>query len=305
MRWVVFCFAALFTALISVSPAAAQEAASIKITLQVEASITLIDTKDIRVDIRAWPSGKTTTSVRPTESRKGYTATVTDGEKTPLPPGTYEILIPFTTLYDGTLDARRIVHVGEGGKLELVLDYSESTNRAYSNGYSFKNAAEAKAQGNTEAYKGNAEDIRQGLKQDERLVNEAAAAAEAFARDNDLRVSNLTGAQKDLKQLQKLGALGDQEKKAALERYVEQLQAVEQMRQNLDANKQHFAELEERKFSLLPSTCPEGQSGGLLAGGINSLFGTDLAGVCDDKQPQRRDTDRPARGERDKHERKD
>jgi hypothetical protein len=49
-----------------------------------------------------------------------------------------------------------------------------------------------------------------------------------------------------------------------------------------------------KECSRSASACPEGQSGGLLAGAVNSVLGTDLAGVCDDPQHQRRDTERPA-----------
>lgn len=283
MRRVRFVLAVLFLAVASV-PAPADEPTTIKVTVRGFST-----DRKIFVTLQKWPSGEELKSVPTTSSDQGRTVTVMDSKDTPLPPGTYKVSAGLT---ERTF-AEQIVYVGAGNKLEIVLDSGKSKSLGYEVGQAFKNAAEAKSNGATEAYKYSAADIQNGLAQDERLANEAQAATEAFARDNGLRVTNLAGAEKDLNKLKKLGASADQEVKGNLERYIEKLKAADTMRQDLDASKQRFAELEQRRFSMgLPSTCPQGQGGGLLAGSLNALFGTDLAGACEDGSLQ---------GDRDRH----
>ncbi|MGH6891232.1 MAG: hypothetical protein ACREEP_03125 [Dongiaceae bacterium] len=51
----------------------------------------------------------------------------------------------------------------------------------------------------------------------------------------------------------------------------------------IDRETQDLATLKtpEKRTTMAPGACPEGQGGGLLAGWINSVTGSDLAAVCD------------------------
>jgi hypothetical protein len=144
----------------------------------------------------------------------------------------------------------------------------------------------------------------------ERLADNAQKAADDFARDNGLQVQDLRTVEMTIKTAEKLPEDMQQDKNQQkdlidkLWRYRAKLQGVQDLRSDIDKAKTQLAELKP-KYGLVPSACPQGESGGLLAGIINSATGSDLAGVCNDKQPQRRDTDRPASGQRDKHEKRD
>ena len=113
---------------------------------------------------------------------------------------------------------------------------------------------------------------------------------------------------KDIERVSKLPeGLRDKKLLENLYRYREKLQGAQSLRSEIETQKKQLAELKppEKKVVVVPAACPEGESGGLLAGGINSVFGSDLAGICDEEQPRHRDTDRPASGQREKQERRD
>jgi hypothetical protein len=277
MGWVRIALAVIFLAVANL-PAPADGPATIKVTGYGLTPADPGETITISVYVEKWPGGAEGKALAQSDDGS-LTVTVTDSKTTPLPPDTYKV----TLRTNDRRFATQIVHVGAGDKVEVLLDASKSMTYGYAAGQSFENAAQAKKDGRPDAYEKSAADIRDGIAQDERLVNEAQAASDAFAGDNGLRVTNLAGAEKDLNKLKKLGENADPVVKGNLERYIEKLKAVDRMRQDLNTNKQRFAELEQRSFGMvLPGACPQGQGGGLLAGSLNSLFGTDLAGVCDD-----------------------
>lgn len=142
-------------------------------------------------------------------------------------------------------------------------------------------------------------------------------AADSFARNNNLRVTDLKGAQKDLKRAEEaqskldpslrndavLDALGD---------YINLLREVEAAKRALDdARKARESvppfpeDCKKDKFGMIPGqkTCPDG-SGGLLAGALNELFDTDLDPACETVS-NRRDTDRPKRDREHREHRRD
>lgn len=140
--------------------------------------------------------------------------------------------------------------------------------------------------------------------------------ADADARRNNLRITDLAGARKDLQRTAKAQekldpAIRNPAVLAALVRYIDLLERVEQVKRDLDEARRArdamppFPEdCKKDKFGLLPGgkTCPDG-SGGLLAGVLNEVFDADLDPSCDDGS-QRRDTERK---KKDRHggERKD
>jgi hypothetical protein len=148
----------------------------------------------------------------------------------------------------------------------------------------------------------------------EKSVDDAQQAAASQARENNLRITDLPGARKDLKragdaQAKLDPALRNPATLDALETYVEFLENVESLKRDLDKARRAResmppfpGECKKDKVGLLPGqgTCPDG-SGGLLAGALNDIFDSDLDPACDDPS-RRRDTDR---AKKDRHERED
>jgi hypothetical protein len=289
MRWVRLLVAGLLLMLAG-APAPAEQPATITVTVRGADGKPL---QGVEVRILRWPNSQNPVARGTTDKDGNFTTT--DSEGTPLPPDTYQIGVRLP----GTDSAQRIVYVGAGGKVEAQVGPEQSGGISYDIDEALRDAAAAKEKGDTAAYQRETDYVRRNIAQEERLMDEAQAAADAFARDHGLRVTDLAGAEKDLKALEKLGENADQEVKRNLERYIEKLRSVDFWRRVADDYRKQLAELEERKFGLLPSACPEGESGGLLAGSLNALFGTDLAGVCGDQAGtgMRRDTERHDRHE--------
>lgn len=150
----------------------------------------------------------------------------------------------------------------------------------------------------------------------EQDVDQKQAAADKFARDNNLRITNLKGARKDLdraaKAQQKIQdpALRNTAMLQALDLYVKLLEDLELAKQEWEAARKAREAVppfpkdckKKDEVGMAPGKCPDG-SGGLLAGAINDIFGTDLDPACADPS-QRRDTDRPKKDrERDREHR--
>jgi len=298
MRWVVFCFAALFAASVSL-PAAAQTESD-KVTIKV----TVLDpdgkpVPEVTVLVAPWPTFSDITFPRTGED--GSVSVATYGVGAPLSSDTYV----FSANVGDDLYTSTIIHVPAGRK-SVVLTLAPGAGPDLFSDYREK-AAKAAQDGDSAGYEQNVKYAQNSIKSFEKKFDDAQQAADDFARDNGLQVKDLRGVTKDIDRVSKLPEdLQDKERLEKLNRYREKLEGIQRYRSELERNKKELAELKppEKKFGLAPSACPEGQSGGLLAGGINSLFGTDLAGVCDDKQPQRRDTDRQKGGdrrERDEH----
>lgn len=139
-------------------------------------------------------------------------------------------------------------------------------------------------------------------------------AADNFARANNLRVTDLKGARKDFDRAAKAQAkiedasLRNPAMLGALDAYIELLEDLEQTRSDLEAARKARQEVppfpkdckKTDEVGLVPGNCPDGAGGGLLAGAINDVFGTDLGAACPDGS-RRRDTDRPRRGGKDRH----
>jgi hypothetical protein len=146
----------------------------------------------------------------------------------------------------------------------------------------------------------------------EKNVDKDQQNADAYARANNLRVTDLAGARKDkqraAKAQEKLSpALRNDDMLETLADYIELLEIVDYDKSNLEeARRAHEAmppfppDCKKDKVGYLPGgkTCPDG-SGGMLAGALNDIFDSDLDPVCD-KGPRHRDTDHPRKdhGER-------
>lgn len=146
----------------------------------------------------------------------------------------------------------------------------------------------------------------------EKDVDKHQQSADAYARENNLRATDLAGARKDkqraAKAQEKLSpALRNDDVLETLDEYIERLEQVDYDKHDLEeARRAHEAmpafppDCKKDKVGYLPGdkTCPDG-SGGMLAGALNDIFDSDLDPVCD-KASRHRDTDHPRkeRGER-------
>jgi hypothetical protein len=142
----------------------------------------------------------------------------------------------------------------------------------------------------------------------ERRLDDAQKQADEFARQNNLHVTDLKGAQKDRKRAEKAQEQIDPSARnrgalRLLAEYIEMLEGVEATKKKLDeARRARDAippfpdDCKKDKHVMAPGTgqCPDG-SGGMLAGALNQIFDSDLAAACTDKS-HRRET------EREKHE---
>lgn len=154
----------------------------------------------------------------------------------------------------------------------------------------------------------------------EKEFDTAQAEADSFARENNLRVTDLKGARKDLARAQKAqsqikdASLRNPAMLNALERYGDGLEAIEDLKKALDAARQARAAVppfpedckkEKDKFGMAPGPgqCPDG-SGGMLAGALNEVFDSDLAAACADRSRQR-DIERPKKDRERDHRQRD
>jgi hypothetical protein len=303
MRWVIFCFVALFAA--SLSAAAAAQAESDKVIIKVtvlESDGKPVKGADVRVTL--WRRGQPTHDDKnglfigsgKTGDDGSFTLTTDPYGGQPLPADTYVI-----TVGTSAASAETVVYADPDDKAGAVLTLDPARS-SYGFLEDVEDAADAAEKGDTTGYQENVKQAQERIAAAERLADNAQKAADDYARDNGLLVQDLRTVDKTIKTVEKLpeeAQQGKKEQKELLDKlwhYRAKLDGIDHLRRDINKAKTQLAELKP-KYGLVPSACPEGQSGGLLAGGINSLFGTDLAGVCDDKQPQHRDTDR----ERDDH----
>jgi len=156
-------------------------------------------------------------------------------------------------------------------------------------------AASAKKSGDTEDQQRYYDQAKMATERIERLADEAQTAIDNWARDNGIPVTNLSGVEKQLKLSEKLGSETAENSVSNLKSYRTKLVALERLR-NLAADyRKRLAAIAPppKKVSLVPGACPEGQSGGLLAGLLNQATGTNsFAGICDDKERQKDNKDR-------------
>lgn len=167
------------------------------------------------------------------------------------------------------------------------------------------------------AYDRWAEALNQIVTQREQQRDRQQQKADEMARDRNLRVTDLAGAQKDLQRAEKAQAKLDPSVRnpqalADLEEYIETLQSVEALKAAIEEARRARESLppfpddckKDKKVGLVPgtTTCPDG-SGGLLAGALNGVFDADLEASCD--ETRRRDTDRPKKHDRHDREHRD
>jgi len=143
-----------------------------------------------------------------------------------------------------------------------------------------------------------------GVADQQARVDDASKKAEAFATENNIPYGDLGSAEKALKASAKLAGTEAATKEAAaryrnLDTYVRMLRSLEDQKKVLDGYKKQRDAVPKRPAcksgAMVPNGCPTG--GGLLAGGLNQLLGTDLPPGC--PPPERRNDTRHNGGEGD------
>jgi hypothetical protein len=166
-----------------------------------------------------------------------------------------------------------------------------------------KKAAEKCDKATYDRYTGVLKDYIAGIEQEAASLEKAL---DAWADEQKLPRANLADARKALKAGQAVQAgLRDQALIERLKTYVERLESLEAKRKEADKVRKilkgipAFKECpkDAKSQGMLQGACPQGKSGGLLAGALNEAFDTDIEGQCEDPAvvTARRDKDREER----------
>ena len=168
-----------------------------------------------------------------------------------------------------------------------------------------KKAQDAKERGDLKEYQEGREEVGQAIERLEETNRQTQEAIDAWARGNNMPILTLKKVETQLEIAEKAGSKVDLEAAEKLRIYKAQLEWLEESKANLKAMKDYRAKMlpPEKKVVGLPSTCPEGQSGGFLAGVLNSVTGTNsLTGICGE-EIEKDNKDRKARDREDDRDR--
>ena len=202
----------------------------------------------------------------------------TDLYGTQIKPGVYTA----TVFGDEAKSYKTITYVGPGQRDAIFVNLGPTS---YPPRVGFEyyhhDAVESAERGDKAGYQSNLDNAKKTLQYNEALLDEARKAAGEFIKDNNLQIKDHAGAVKALKLIEKTPEnLRDKELQGTLTTLERTLGHIDKLQGLIGEQKKQLADLEAKygpKFGFLPSACPEGQGGGLLAGTVNSVFGTDLA----------------------------
>jgi len=277
MRWMGVLPAALIVVIVGTAPAIAD---GNSVTIRVK--VTGADGKpvsDAHVRFQPFPSydtgqgsggGKT--------NQSGDFAADADALGSEYKPAVYTV----TVYGDKGTSKKTIVYIGPNGNAPISIELGPKSyppRRGFA--YYHHDAIDAAEGGDKAGYQSNLDGAKKSLQYDEALLDEAKKAADAFVRDNNLQIKDHAGVVKALKLIEKTPEnLRDKELQDTLTTLERILGGVEKFQSGVDGQRKQLADLEAKygpKYGFLPSACPEGEGGGLLAGTLNSLFDTDLA----------------------------
>jgi hypothetical protein len=199
--------------------------------------------------------------------------------------------------------ASKVVEVPRTGSLVVPMDLAPATQTTLFFD-SYANAKKASEAGDFDGFTKHALDAKEDIdRKSERLAADEKAV-DAWAEHNDLPILSLGELNASLERAEKNGLTPKNSTAIRrLEQYRSYREALEARRAliQFDLNQLQQLKTPERRTSLAPAACPNGE-GGLLAGFINSVTGSDLAAACDidaarDKNKDRRDP----KGDRDHH----
>jgi hypothetical protein len=199
--------------------------------------------------------------------------------------------------------ASKVVEVPRTGSLVVPMDLAPASQTTLFFD-SYANAKKASEAGDFDGFTKHALDAKEDIDRKSERLEADEKAVDAWAEHNDLPILSLGELDASLERAEKNGLTPKNSTAIRrLEQYRSYREALEARRAliQFDLNQLQQLKTPERRTSLAPATCPNGE-GGLLAGFINSVTGSDLAAACDidatrDKNRDRRDP----KGDRDHH----
>ncbi|MEZ5829950.1 MAG: hypothetical protein R3D05_02075 [Dongiaceae bacterium] len=181
-------------------------------------------------------------------------------------------------LYAGTT----VVYVPDGSKSKITIQIKPVA--LFEHGAA--SATKGKNDGDAQLQQAGYDEAKAALEDMKAFVDSVQRAIDEWAKANGIPVIKQSELIKRIDKIRKSGAPVD----SRLEFYARLLFDLEMIENDLKSQEKRFAELSppDKKVSALPSACPEGQSGGLLAGLLNGVTGTNgFNGICDDKERQK------------------
>jgi len=210
-----------------------------------------------------------------------------------------EIIVVLATDKNGQAGSAVLITPKTGGTSVTIKVGAEPT--TYS-AHAYK-ARRASAAGDEDAYNAEAWQAAEALDRERAQLADERKLVEQWRDENNL--PPMTAAEADAA-IKNGKAQGINDKSAAtqlLKRYKKYLTELESKEAALKNHEADFKTLQPpaKRTSMGPTTCPNGE-GGLLAGWINSVTGSDLAAACDIDATRDKNRDHKGpRGDRDDH----
>lgn len=164
-------------------------------------------------------------------------------------------------------------------------------------------ARNASAAGDLDTYNAEALQAREAIDQEKEKLAEERRLVEQWKAENYLPDMTAEQAGTEIERAKAQGFTDTSPSVRLLTRYKSYLTELEAGEAEIKRHEDDFKTLQppDKRTSMAPGTCPNGE-GGLLAGWLNDLTGSDLAAACDidakrDKNKDRKDP----KGDRDHH----
>ncbi|NJO24473.1 MAG: hypothetical protein HC868_18110 [Sphingomonadales bacterium] len=166
------------------------------------------------------------------------------------------------------------------------------------------NARKASEAGDEDAYNAAAWDAVEALDRERAQLADERKLVEQWRDENNLPPKTAAEVDAIIKNGKAQGISDKSPATRLLKRYKKYLTQLEDKEATLQSHEADFKTLQppQKRTSMAPGSCPNGE-GGLLAGFLNDLTGSDLAAACDIDTKREKNKDRKdPRGGRDHHE---
>lgn len=183
----------------------------------------------------------------------------------------------------------KVVKIPSSGSLTVVVQTKADLAPFRAHAYQAKRASDA---GDLDKYNAEALQAKEALDADQAALDNERKQVEQWRDENYLPAMTAEEAGAAIDRAKAQGFKETSRSVQLLMRYKSYLTRLEESEANLKAYQDEFKALKppEKRTTMVPGVCPDG-SGGLLAGLINSVTGSDLAAACD--IDVRRDKNKP------------
>jgi hypothetical protein len=223
------------------------------------------------------------------------------GDNTPLTaPAAGEIIVVHATDAKGQTGSAVVV-VPKKGTASVVVSTGK---QEQSYALHAERARQASAAGDLQTYNAEAFQAAEAIDQEREQLARERQALEQWKQEQYLPDLTAEEAGALIEKSKGLGFTGSSPSVQLLTRYKSYLTRLEDLEETVKRHEDDFKTLQPpaKRTSMGPATCPNGE-GGLLAGWLNDLTGSDLAAACDIDATRDKNKDRGGRqGERDHHE---